>query len=124
MYTCCAKMNNAPQEGAMFIPRNIDRIVDAEIRASNNGRMPVNQKQFERSAAHFGCSVQYHLPPFAPESSLLLDGVIHVPAIRPGKPLHRCYIHELAEACARWEGRAPILAPEPESPTKHEIAGA
>jgi hypothetical protein len=118
-------INTISQECVMLIKRSsLPRAVEFEIRSANRGRMPATRQHIESAAARFGCRVVYHPAPFRPENSVLMDGEIHVPMIDPNKPLHACYLHELAEACMRWEGRAPIIAPEPTSPAKHEVARA
>jgi hypothetical protein len=102
--------------------RNIPRDVDLEIRSACGGRWPRTKAAFVRAAARFDHEVRFYPPGFLPEHSCTTGGVIHVPDIPPGAAPRPCHIHELAEACLQWEGRAPYIVAEPQSQTRHEVA--
>lgn len=100
----------------------IPALVEREIRGANRGEWPHDKETFERAAARFGFDVEYLPAPFTADQSGIFGTTICVPIIDPGETLHRCYLHELAEACLQWDGRAPVVTPAQESPRRHDIA--
>jgi hypothetical protein len=104
---------------------NIPREVDDEIRACCRGRRPRTKAEYERVASRFDCAVRFYPHPFRASQSTLQDGVIHVPDITADSPVTAHHIHELAEACTRWEGCPPCIAPvTPCKDARHEVARA
>lgn len=106
----------------MLYPDDIPIEIDREIRAANAGRLPRNQREYERLASRFDHTVQYFPVCLGERRACVSEGVIYVPELPPGGRPTRCHIHELAHACERWEGHEPWVLPASQNRTHHDFA--
>lgn len=101
---------------------NIPLEIEAEIRAINGGYWPRDKREYDRAAQRFGCVVMYYPRSLGSGMSSLSENIIYVPELRADEKPGRWHRHELSEACARWEGREPLIVPERKEFTKHDVA--
>ncbi|MBV9848778.1 MAG: hypothetical protein JO250_03725 [Armatimonadetes bacterium] len=80
----------------------------------NRGRCPRSLAEWERVARRLG--VRIHVTRDAAEPSLrynhfLMRGVLYLPPTDDWGRTHTWLLHEMAELCLSWPGRAPVVYP-------------
>lgn len=104
---------------------DIPHEIDVEIRSLFGGRWPRGKSEYLRAAHRFGCSVAFFPRSLGAVRSCfdIEEHVIYVPELGPRENPGRSHRHELAEACAVWEGREPCVIPQKPRPrTRHDYA--